>query len=216
MEPDPRRPDAPGQAPESSPHPPDGHAGHEGADARDHEQAPPLPLRDIFLVFLKIGTFAFGGVYSMISFFERELVDRKHWLSHDELVDSFAIGQMTPGPPIVNTGICIGYRLRGLRGVLVTTLGQALTGTVLAIVLAAFYLQAKDNPLLQSVMKGVAAAVVGLLASIIYKMGVKLIRDWWSAAFCLGAFVSLAVFGANPIALILASGLLGLVIHGRR
>jgi len=173
-------------------------------------------LGEIFLVFFKIGTFSFGGVYSMISFFERELVDRRRWLTHDEFLESFALGQMTPGPPIVNTGIAIGYRLRGLPGVAAATVGQAATGTVLAIILAAFYLQARGHPLLQSVMKGVAAAVVGLLASIIYRTGRKLITDRWSALFALGAFAGLALFGANPIALILAAGILGLLVYGRR
>jgi chromate transporter len=184
------------------------------ATERPHPSKP--GLGEIFLVFFKIGTFAFGGVYSMISFFERELVDKRRWLSHEEFLETFAIGQMTPGPPIVNTGIGIGYRLRGLPGVLVTTAGQALTGTVLAIILAAFYLQTQENPLLQSVMKGVAAAVVGLLGSIIYKMGRKLIVDLKSAAFCLAAFVALAAFGLNPIALIVTAGLLGLVVNWRR
>ena len=78
-----------------------------------------MSLRKIFLVFLKIGTFSFGGVYSMIAFFERELVDKRKWITHDEFMESFAIGQMTPGPPIVNTGICIGYKLRRLGGALI-------------------------------------------------------------------------------------------------
>ena len=81
----------------------------------------------------------------MIAFFERELVEKRQWLTHDEFMESFAIGQMTPGPPIVNTGICIGYKLRGLGGALAATVGQAFTGTVLAISLAAFYLYMKDN-----------------------------------------------------------------------
>ena len=54
----------------------------------------------------------------MVAFFERELVNKHKWISHDEFVESFAIGQMTPGPPIVNTGIAIGYKLRKLWGAL--------------------------------------------------------------------------------------------------
>jgi chromate transporter len=175
-----------------------------------------LPLRKIFLVFLKIGTFSFGGVYSMIAFFERELVDKRKWITHDEFVESFAIGQMTPGPPIVNTGICIGYKLRKLAGGLAATVGQAFTGTLLAILLAAFYLHMQGNPLLQSVMKGVAAAVVGLLASIIYKMFIKLVTEYRSAALAVGAFIALGIFKLNPIAIILAAGVLGLALNWRR
>lgn len=173
-------------------------------------------LRNIFLAFFKIGTFSFGGVYSMIAFFERELVERRKWITHDEFIESFALSSMTPGPPIVNTGICIGYKLRKLRGVLAATLGQAFTGTVLAIILAAFYLQTKDNPLLQSVMKGVAAAVVGLLGSIIYKMAKKLVTGYKSVALAVGAFGALAIFKLNPIGIILAAGVLGLILNWRR
>ena len=146
----------------------------------------------------------------MIPFFERELVDKRKWITHDEFVESLAIGQMTPGPPIVNTGICIGYKLRQLKGALTATLGQSFTGTVLAIILAAFYLHMKDNPLLQSVMKGVAAAVVGLLASIVYKMLIKLVTEYRSAILAAGAFIALDIFKVNPIGIILGRGPFGL------
>ncbi len=175
-----------------------------------------LSLKKIFLAFFKIGTFSFGGVYSMIAFFERELVDKRRWISHDEFIESFAIGQMTPGPPIVNTGICIGYKLRKLWGAVAATLGQAFTGTVLAIVLAAFYLHMQDNPHLQSIMKGVAAAVVGLLGSIIYKMAGRLITDYRAAGLAIAAFLALDLFKLNPIGIILAAGVLGLALYGRR
>jgi chromate transporter len=174
-----------------------------------------VSLKNIFLVFLKIGTFSFGGVYSMLTFFERELVEKHKWLTHDEYIESVAIGQMTPGPPIVNTGICIGYKLKKIKGALTTVVGQAFTGTVLAILLAIFYIKTKGNVLLISIMKGVGAAVVGLLLSIIYKMAIKTIKDYKTALFALSAFFALAVFKLNPIGLILASGILGLIVYGR-
>lgn len=175
-----------------------------------------VSLKDIFLVFLKIGTFAFGGVYSMLTFFERELVEKRKWLTHDEYIDSVAIGQMTPGPPIINTGICIGYNLKKLKGALVTTLGQVFTGTVLAILLAIFYIKTKGNVLIGSIMKGIGAAVLGLLLSIVYKMAKNTIKDYKTALFALTAFFALAVFRLNPIGLILASGILGFVVFRRK
>jgi chromate transporter len=175
-----------------------------------------VSLKNIFLVFLKIGTFSFGGVYSMLTFFEREFVEKQKWLTHDEYIESVAIGQMTPGPPIVNTGICIGYKLKKIKGALITTVGQAFTGTVLAILLAIFYIKTKGNVLLISIMKGVGAAVVGLLLSIVYKMARKTIKDYKTALFALAAFFALAVFKLNPIGLILASGILGLVVYMRK
>ncbi|MEW6162284.1 MAG: chromate transporter [Nitrospirota bacterium] len=175
-----------------------------------------VSLKNIFLVFLKIGTFAFGGVYSMLAFFEKELVERHKWLTHDEYIESVAIGQMTPGPPIVNTGICIGYKLKKIKGALIATVGQAFTGTVLAILLAIFYIKTRDNVLLGSIMKGVGAAVVGLLLSIVYKMAREIIKDYKTALFALSAFIALAVLKLNPIGLILTSGIIGLVVYGMK
>ena len=175
-----------------------------------------ITVKDIFWKFLKIGSFSFGGVYSMLAFFERELVEKAEWLTHEEFVESVAIGQMTPGPPIVNTGICIGYRLKRIKGALATTAGQSFTGTLLAILLAVFYVKSKGNVLLTSIMKGVGAAVVGLLLSIIFKMSKNTIKDLKAALFALIAFFALAVFKLNPIGLILASGILGLLVYGRR
>jgi chromate transporter len=175
-----------------------------------------VPLKNIFWVFLKIGTFAFGGVYSMLTFFERELVEKQKWLTHDEFIESVAIGQMTPGPPIVNTGICIGYNLKRLKGALVTTLGQAFTGTALAILLAIFYIKTKGNVLIGSIMKGIGAAVVGLLLSIVYKMARETIKDYKTALFVITAFFALAVFKLNPIGLILVSGLTGFLVFRKK
>jgi|SRR5208283_1058545 len=175
-----------------------------------------ISLKKIFLAFLKIGSFSFGGVYSMLAFVEKELVERRKWLTNDEFIEAVAVGQMTPGPPIVNTGICIGYKLKKIQGALTATVGQALTGTVLAVVLAIFYIKAKDNTHLHSIMKGVGAAVVGLLLAIIYKMAVKILRDYKAAIFALSSFFALALFRLNPIGLILASGILGLAVYGRR
>ena len=180
------------------------------------EKIQDIDLKKIFWVFLKIGAFSFGGAYSMLAFFEKELVERRKWLTHDEFIEAVAIGQMTPGPPIVNTGICIGYKLKKIKGALTATVGQSFTGALFAVVLAIFYIKAKNNILLHSVMKGVGAAVVGLLLSIIYKMAVKTIRDYKSAIFALSAFFALALFRLNPIGLILASGILGLAVYGRK
>jgi chromate transporter len=170
------------------------------------------PLKDIFLTFLKIGTFSFGGVYSMLSFFEREFVEKRKWLTHDEFVEGVAIGQMTPGPPIVNTGIYIGYKLDKVRGALVATCGQSFTGVAMAIALAVFYVQTQDNIFLKSAMKGVSAAVIGLLVSVVHRMMTRTIKDYKSALFAILAFV-LLLLKVNAIIIIFASGLVGIIVY---
>lgn len=182
----------------------------------DAGSQPPGVTR-IFLVFLKIGTFAFGGVYSMLSFFERELVEKRKWISHDDYLESIAIGQMTPGAPIVNTGICIGYKLKKMKGALASTAGQIFTGTVVAILLAVFYMQIREHPLLRPVMKGIGAAVVGLLLSVIFKMSRKTLKDYRTVLVAIAAFFLLALFKLNPIAIILTAGAAGYILfRGRK
>jgi len=179
--------------------------------APESRTQPPSVTR-IFLVFLKIGTFAFGGVYSMLSFFERELVQKRGWLTHDDYIESIAIGQMTPGAPIVNTGICIGYRLRKMRGALASTAGQIFTGTIIAVLLAVFYMKIKEQPLLRAAMKGIGAAVVGLLLSIIFTMSKKILNDYRTLLVAAAAFILLALFRLSPIMIILTAAAAGYIL----
>ena len=174
-----------------------------------------VKIKDIFTVFLKIGAFAFGGVYSMLAFFERELVHKRTWLSHEEFAESVVIGQLTPGAPIVNTGIFIGYTLRKWRGALATVAGQVLPSFVLILILAVIYVKYKEIALLKAILKGVGAAVVGLIASVVYSMSKKILKDVTSIAVAAIALISLAVFKCNPIVLIIAAALAGLVLYGR-
>jgi len=175
----------------------------------------PPSLRQLFLLFLKMGALAFGGVYSMLTFFQRELVEKRRWLDHDAFAEGVAIGQITPGPPIVNTGIYIGYRLKGLRGALATTAGQVLPGLLMVILLAYGYAQWKTIPLLTAVLKGVGAAVVGLLASMVVKMGRTQTRTAAAAAFAVAGFLLLHFLKVNPIVLILLAGTAGWFLYGR-
>ncbi len=172
-------------------------------------------LKNVFLVFLKMGAFAFGGVYSMLSFFQRELVDRRSWLSQEEFTEGVAIGQMTPGPPIINTGIFVGYRLGGARGALAATAGQVLPGFLLVVLLAFLYTEFRSVPLLTSTLKGIGAAVVGLLASVVLKMGRQVVDGRKGALLALAGFVLLYFAKANPILLIAGSGMVGYLLYRR-
>ncbi|PIP42971.1 MAG: chromate transporter [Deltaproteobacteria bacterium CG_4_10_14_3_um_filter_60_8] len=179
-------------------------------------EARPMPTyKQIFMVFLKMGAFAFGGVYAMLAFFQRELVDKRKWLKQDEFAEGMAIGQMTPGPPIINTGIYVGYHLKGPKGALAATAGQVLPGFVLVLGLAYVYKEFEDVPLFSMVLKGVGAAVVGLLVSVVYKMGRQLVRGRAAAFFAIGGFILLHFLKANPIALIALAGATGYLLYGR-
>jgi chromate transporter len=183
--------------------------------ARGAEQPAPS-LASLSLVFLKIGAFGFGGVYSMLSFFERELVERRRWLTAEEFAEGVAIGQMTPGPPIVNTGVFVGYKLRGVRGAVAVTVAQVLPGFLLVLAIALLYGRLRSSPLLAGVLKGIGAAVVGLLASVVLRMGRKVVDGKLAALIAVAAFVLLALARVNPLLLIAGSGIAGWLLFGRR
>jgi chromate transporter len=172
--------------------------------------------KHIFLVFLKIGALAFGGVYSMLAFFERELVDRRGWLDHDGFAEAVSIGQMTPGPPIVNTGVFIGYSLRGMGGALAATAGLVIPGFIIVIGLGLIYIGYGGVPVVGAVLKGVAAGVVGLLLSVVLRLFRGVIRSKLDMAVAAAAFALLVLAKANPIALIIGFGVFGYVVYGRR
>lgn len=172
-----------------------------------------VSIKNIFLTFLKIGTFAFGGVYSMLAFFERELVHRKKWLNHEDFAEGVVIGQLTPGAPIVNTGIFIGYNLKRLKGALASVVGQVLPSFIMVLVIGYLYVKYKDIALMRSILKGVGAAVVGLVASVVYSMGKKFLKDYRSISIAIIAFICLGVFKLNPIILIITAGVCGLILY---
>lgn len=172
-----------------------------------------VSIKDIFFVFLKMGAFAFGGVYSMLAFFEKELVHKRKWINHEDFAEGVVIGQLTPGAPIINTGIFIGYTLKKLKGALATVAGQVLPSFILVLIIAYLYIKYKDIALMRSILKGVGAAVVGLVASVVYSMGKKFFKDYKSISFAVIAFICLAIFKLNPIVLIIAAGVCGLIVY---
>lgn len=175
-----------------------------------------VTIKNIFLVFLKIGAFAFGGVYSMLAFFEKELVTKKEWISQNEFTESVAIGQITPGAPIVNTGIFIGYKLKKFKGALVSVAGQVLPSFILVVTIGYLFIQYKDNALLHSILKGIGAAVVGLIGSVVYSMAKNTLKDYKSISLAIVMFICLLVFKLNPIYLIIVSAIAGLIIYRKK
>ena len=177
---------------------------------------PAPPLSAVFASFLRLGTFAFGGVYAMLPLLEKELVARRRWLTAEELTDRVVVGQMMPGPPIVNTGVLVGHRLRGVPGALAATLGQILPGFLVVLVLGAAYAELRSAPVLRGALRGVGAAVVGLVASVALSMGRRVLDGARTGLVALACFGLLAFAHANPILLLAGAGLAGWLLFGRR
>lgn len=131
----------------------------------------------LLFVFLKIGTFTFGGGYVMVPFLEGEVVQKFGWLNHREFVDSVALGQITPGPVVI-TATFVGYKVLGILGAFISTVAVFLPSYFITLAVSCYYQVYKSNNWLQAFLRGVAPSVVGMLASATWSIGKVSIRDW--------------------------------------
>ena len=164
---------------------------------------------DLFITFLKIGTFTIGGGYAMIPLIQREVVTRRGWLTDTEMLDAIALSQTMPGILAANIASIVGQRLRGLRGALVAVLGNILMPILFIILIAALFRQFKDIPAVQHIFMGLRPAVVALIAAPVFtlarKAGVTL-RTVWIPIL---AALLISLFGVSPVLVILIALICG-------
>ena len=108
---------------------------------------------EAFKIFFKIGAFTIGGGYAMVPLIEDEVVNKKKWIEQDDFLDLLAIAQSAPGILAVNIAIFVGYRLRGVKGSLVTSLGSILPSFLMILAIALFFATYKDNPYVEKAEK---------------------------------------------------------------
>ncbi len=170
-------------------------------------------LIEIYFTFFKIGLFTFGGGMAMLPILSAEVVDKKKWLSEEQVIDFFAMSQGLPGIISTNVAIFIGYTRKRKRGGVVAALGSVSPCVIIITVIAAFLANYIDTPQVQSALSAVSVCVCGLiLKSLIdlWKKGVKDIFGFliFAVSFLVAVFTSL-----SPIVFIIASALLGLSIQ---
>ncbi|HHW46896.1 MAG TPA: chromate transporter [Clostridiales bacterium] len=122
-------------------------------------------LFKLFLSFLQIGLFSFGGGYAALPLIENQVITINNWLSQEEFIDIVSISQMTPGPIAINAATFVGQKVAGLPGALVATLGSILPSCIILITIAHFYVKFQNANIVQSVLNGLRPAVVALIAS---------------------------------------------------
>jgi chromate transporter len=168
-----------------------------------------VPLVQLALTFLKIGALGFGGPFSLLAIMQKEVVERHKWLSSEEFTQSVGIGTMSPGPIFFAAAIFIGYRLRGISGATVCGLSTLLPSFILAVIIAALYVEVESSPLVMGTVHGIAAGVVGLFLSVVLKTGRATAKDVWSTAWIVIAFIALALLKVDPLLLIVIAGIAG-------
>ena len=163
----------------------------------------------LFTAFFKIGLFTFGGGMSMLPMLQRELVESKQWLTEEEILNYFAIGQCTPGIIAVNVATFCGYKRAGLSGAIVSTIGIVCPSWIVITLIAGSISRFSDIEWIQRAMKGVYVAVAALLARAVFTFGKKIITDFVTAGIAVGAFLAMSVWNVSGILIVLAAGIIG-------
>ena len=132
---------------------------------------------DLFAAFAKIGSFTFGGGYAMLPMIKKEIVEKHGWVTDQEILDYFAISQVTPGVIAVNTATFVGYKIGGLVGAIAATLGVIFPSIVIIAVIAAFLTNFASLPAVVHAFNGIRACVCVLILNAVYNMAKKSVID---------------------------------------
>ena len=173
----------------------------------------------LFLTFMKIGLFTFGGGYAMIPLIQRETVENKKWISEEDILEIVAIAESTPGPIAINAATFIGWRVSGFLGATAATVGVVLPSfaiiTAISFVLAAF----QDVLWIRYAFNGIRAGVLALIVKALWSMYKQSPKGIFAYLIMLGAFAVTAFLPVNVVFVILfcaAAGIVQALILGRR
>ncbi len=167
---------------------------------------------ELYFAFMKIGAFTFGGGLAMMPIMQRELIEKRGWISEEELIDYFAIGQSTPGIIAVNVSTFVGYKRLGVLGGIIGTLGVVTPSLVIITLLAGAISSVDKYPLAQKALKGINVAVAALLTSVIVKFSKKTIKNIWNALFMLLAFALIYFLKVQSVWIIISSLMIGCLL----
>ncbi len=172
----------------------------------------------LFLTMLKIGAFTFGGGYAMIALLENEFIAKKKWVGKEEFLDMVAIAESTPGPIAINSATYIGYKVCGVLGSLVATLGMVIPSFTIIFVISLFFDRFLSLAYVGYAFRGIQVCVIYL----IFTAGLKLLKQMKKNVFLIAllslvivAMVLCSVFAVNfsSIFYILICGTLGLAVY---
>lgn len=171
-------------------------------------------LFKLYWAFLKVGTFGFGGGYAMLPLIQKEIVENNHWLTSGEFIDIIGISQMTPGPIAINSATFVGFKVAGVLGSIVATLGVVTTSFILVSLAYIFFNKFKESKVLSSALTGMRPALIGLILSVFLSLGFQSYKDINSIIIALIIGGLLYKTKIHPILIIVIAGALGTVFYG--
>ena len=164
----------------------------------------------LFLTFLKIGGFTFGGGYAMIPLIQKEVVDNKKWVTDDDILEIIAIAESTPGPIAINSATFIGYKTCGFFGSFFATLGVVLPSFVIIMVIAFLLSGFAEITAVKYAFFGIRAGVLALLLKSFWGMFKKCPKNLVAYLVAAAAFVA-SILSLNTLIIIISAAVIGLV-----
>lgn len=167
---------------------------------------------DLFLTFFKIGIFTFGGGYAMLPLLEKEIVDKKKWVSREEILDYYAIGQATPGIIAVNTSTFCGFSKAGNLGAIVASLGFIFPSIVIITVIAKFLNEFSHLAFIQYAFSGIRVAVCALVLNTIINLVKKNADTKIKFLVFVLTFLSIVTLSISPVLVVIIVGVFGILM----
>ena len=174
-------------------------------------------LLDLFLSFAQVGLFTFGGGYAMIALIENTCVEKKRWITHDEMMNITVVAESTPGPIAINCATYVGYKQKGFAGALAATAGMVLPSFCIIFAISKLLDHFLEITWIAHAFQGIKIAVGILILDAALRMLKKMQKKPAPRAFMLSAFAAMLLINVfsvriSSIILMLAAGLVSLVI----
>lgn len=166
----------------------------------------------LFITFLKIGAFTFGGGYAMIPIIQKEIAEKKKWLKDEDILDIIAVSESTPGPIAINSATFVGYKIAGFWGAFFSTFAVVLPSFIIISVLSYILKEFAEVKLVQNAFFGIRAAVLALLLRALFLMYQKCPKNLNSYLIMALSFILAAILKINILFVIIICAVLGLIL----
>jgi chromate transporter len=166
----------------------------------------------VFLFFLKVGSVLYGGGYVLLAFLQRDLVERNHWITSQQLLDAIAIGQITPGP-VFTTATFVGYLIAGHAGAIAGTVGIFLPAFVAVWLINPWVPKLRQSPWTSAFLDGLNAASLGLMAGVTIILTRAAVLDWVTLVVAVASAIVVFRFKLNSVWLMLGGGAIGIAAY---
>lgn len=173
-------------------------------------------LWNLYFTMFKIGSVTFGGGYAMLPILERELIEKRKWTTDEELMNWYAISQVTPGVIAVNVSTFIGHKIMGVIGGIISTLGIVTPSLIIITIIALFINNFAEIIWVQKALTGINVAVAAILSKAAFTFAKKSIKNVLGIVLFVISFILIFFFKVNTVWIIIGSALLGVVIAGCR